>query len=85
MNSKETLKEAAREYYKRGQLGFEKAADTERAFLKGGLWQASRSYSKEELISAFEAGYDSARLHSSYKSNGTYQEDLNKFLKNFGK
>ena len=24
----ETLKEAAREYYKRGQLGFEKAADT---------------------------------------------------------
>ena len=43
------LREAAREYYKRGQLGFEKAADTEEAFLKGAKWQAERMYSEEEV------------------------------------
>ena len=48
MNNKETL-EAAREYYKRGQLGFEKAADTEMAFLKGARWQQERIYSEEEV------------------------------------
>ena len=48
--SKETLEKAAREYYKRGQLGFEKAADTEMAFLRGGKWQAERMYSKEDVI-----------------------------------
>ncbi len=47
---KETLKEAAREYYKRGQLGFEKAADTERAFLKGGQWVEERMYSEGEIL-----------------------------------
>jgi len=36
--------------------------------------------SKEELTKAFEAGHDSARLKSSFKSNGTYQEDLDDFL-----
>ena len=36
---KETLEEAAHEYFKRGQLGFEKAADTEEAFLRGAKWQ----------------------------------------------
>jgi hypothetical protein len=36
---KETLEEASREYWKRGQFGLEKPADTERAFLRGGLWQ----------------------------------------------
>ena len=46
----ETLEEAAREYYKRGQLGFEAAADTERAFLIGGKWQQERSYSEEEVL-----------------------------------
>lgn len=45
----ETLEEAAREYWKRGQFGLEKAADTERAFLKGGLWQSERMYSEEEV------------------------------------
>jgi hypothetical protein len=45
------LREAAREYYKRGQLGFEKAADTEEAFLKGAKWQAERMYSEEEVLS----------------------------------
>jgi len=44
----ETLEEAAREYYKRGQLGFEKASDTERAFLEGAKWQQEISYSEEE-------------------------------------
>jgi len=47
---KETLEEAAREYYKRGQLGFEKASDTERAFLNGAKWQQERSYSEEDII-----------------------------------
>ena len=47
---KETLEEAAREYWKRGQFGLEKAADTERAFLKGGKWQAERMYSEEEVL-----------------------------------
>jgi hypothetical protein len=49
-SKQETLEEAAREYYKRGQLGFEKASDTERAFLNGAKWQQERSYSKEEVI-----------------------------------
>jgi hypothetical protein len=47
--SKETLEEAAREYWKRGQFGLEKAADTERAFLKGAEWQQERMYSEEEV------------------------------------
>ena len=47
--TEETLEEAAREYWKRGQFGLEKAADTERAFLKGGKWQAERMYSEEEV------------------------------------
>jgi hypothetical protein len=46
---KETLEEAARNYFRRGQLGYEKAADTETAFIKGGLWMQERMYSKEEL------------------------------------
>ena len=46
----ETLEEAAREYWKRGQFGLEKAADTERAFLKGGLWQTERMYYEEEVV-----------------------------------
>jgi hypothetical protein len=50
-SKQETLEEAAREYYKRGQLGFEKTSDTERAFLNGAKWQQERSYSKEEVIS----------------------------------
>jgi hypothetical protein len=55
-----TLEEAAREYYKRGQLGFEKAADTERAFLRGGLWQQEQQkklYSEEEMIQTFHYGH----------------------------
>ena len=47
----ETLEEAAREYYKRGQLGFEKAADTEMAFLRGAKWQQERMYSEKEVLS----------------------------------
>ena len=48
---KETLEEAAREYYKRGQFGFEKAADTEMAFLKGAKWQQETMYSEKEVES----------------------------------
>ena len=50
----ETLEKAAREYWKRGQFGLEKAADTERAFLFGGLWMAERMYSEEEVIKIVE-------------------------------
>ena len=46
----QALKEAAHEYFKRGQLGFEKASDTERAFLNGAKWQQERSYSEEDMI-----------------------------------
>ena len=49
-SKQETLEEAGREYYKRGQLGFEKASDTERAFLNGAKWQQERSYSEEDMI-----------------------------------
>jgi hypothetical protein len=47
------LREAAREYYKRGQLGLEKAADTEEAFLKGAKWQQERMYSEADKIMKF--------------------------------
>ena len=53
----ETLEEASREYYKRGQLGFEKAADTEMAFFRGGKWQQERMYSEEDMKEAFIEGY----------------------------
>ena len=46
----QALKDAAHEYFKRGQLGFEKASDTERAFLNGAKWQQERSYSEEEVL-----------------------------------
>ena len=52
----ETLEEASREYYKRGQLGFEKAADTEMAFFRGGKWQQERMYSEEDLEVAYFEG-----------------------------
>jgi len=48
----ETLEEAAREYYKRGQLGFEKAADTERAFLRGGFWQQEKTCNHSYILTA---------------------------------
>jgi hypothetical protein len=46
-----TLEEAAREYYKRGQLGFEAAADTEEAFLRGAKWQQEQN---KKMYSALE-------------------------------
>ena len=46
----QALKDAAHEYFKRGQLGFEKASDTERAFLNGAKWQQERTYSEEDMI-----------------------------------
>lgn len=38
--------------------------------------QAKGQYSLEDMKKAFEKGHDSARKKSSYKSNGTYKEDL---------
>lgn len=57
----ETLEQTAHEYFKRGQLGFEKAADTEKAFIRGAKWQQERSYSEEDMKNAF----DSAREFNS--------------------
>lgn len=65
--NKETLEEAARNYFRRGQLGYEKASDTETAFNKGGLWMQERMYSEEEidkLISDFK--------HDLRESTSTY-------------
>ena len=52
----QALKDAAHEYFKRGQLGFEKASDTERAFLNGAKWQQKRSYSEEDMREAYKYG-----------------------------
>ena len=52
----QALKDAAHEYFKRGQLGFEKASDTERAFLNGAKWQQERSYSEEDMREAYKYG-----------------------------
>ncbi len=56
-----------------------------KAFIEGALWQNKRSYSLEELINAFSEGHKSAREKGSYRCNGTYQEDLDKFLEQFKK
>jgi hypothetical protein len=36
--SDEEIKEKSHDYFRKGQLGFEPASDTERAFLRGVLW-----------------------------------------------
>ena len=46
---------------------------------------SKKMYSEEDLFKAFEAGHDSARLKGSYKSNGTYKEDLDKWFEQFKK
>ena len=59
LDKQETLEEAAHEYFKRGQLGFEKAADTEMAFIKGAKWQQEQDknkYSEEDLEVAYFEG-----------------------------
>lgn len=81
-NKQETLEEAAREYYKRGQLGFEKASDTERAFLKGAKWQQERSYSEEDMREAFKEGFDS---HYESADNLTIQDKEDVFIEQFKK
>jgi len=49
MSKEETLEDAAREYWKRGQFGLEKAADTEMAFLKGAKSESARDYWFEQF------------------------------------
>jgi len=63
--TKETLEEAAHEYFKRGQLGLEKAADTEEAFLRGAKWQQERIYSEEDMLFAYKQGARLALLSQS--------------------
>jgi len=74
---KKELEEAAHEYFKRGQLGFEKAADTEKAFLRGGLWQAETMYSEEDLRKAFHVG----RLYQGREGDTTFEEWFEQFKK----
>ena len=40
--SDEEIKEKSHNYFMRGQLGFELASDTERAFLRGALWMCNK-------------------------------------------
>lgn len=70
---KTELEEAAREYWKRGQFGLEKCADTERAFLRGGLWQAEQmkeKYSEEDLKQAFHIG----RLYQGREGDTNFEQ-----------
>jgi predicted XRE-type DNA-binding protein len=72
----ETLEKAAREYWKRGQFGLEKAADTERAFLFGGLWMAERMYSQEEVVDLIEDWTKMAKGINHHKSKLTEEQVL---------
>jgi hypothetical protein len=79
-SKQETLKEAAHEYFKRGQLGFEKASDTEEAFLSGGLWQAEQmkeKYSEEDLKQAFHIG----RLYQGREGDTNFEQWFEQFKK----
>jgi hypothetical protein len=80
---KETLEEAAREYWKRGQFGLEKAADTERAFLRGGLWQAERMYSEEDIRKAID--YIPYEMQYGNLIGKKSDEEINKFIEQFKK
>ena len=42
----EEIKKESHNYFMRGQLGFEAAADTERAFLRGVLWMRDKILNK---------------------------------------
>jgi hypothetical protein len=53
----ETLEEAAENhYYKKLHISEEQHELFDYAFIEGAKWQQERSYSKEDLLSAFEAG-----------------------------
>ena len=44
--SDEEIRKESHDYFIRGQLGFEAAADTERAFLRGVLWMRDKILNK---------------------------------------
>lgn len=44
--SDEEIKKESHNYFMRGQLGFEAAADTERAFLRGASWMKDKILNK---------------------------------------
>ena len=80
---KETIEEAAHEYFKRGQLGFEKASDTERAFINGAKWQQERSYSEEDMRTAWNSSEQNMRFNfsSSLYKNITFEQWIEQFKK----
>lgn len=49
-------------------------------FLKQYKAAQTKQFSLEDIKKAFGEGHDSARKKSSYKNNGTYKEDLDKFI-----
>lgn len=60
------IQHEAHEYFKRGQLGFEKAADTERAFYKGAKWMhdfANNSEAMKENAIGFLEWYSMNRYY----------------------
>jgi hypothetical protein len=83
MKNKETLEEAAHEYFKRGQLGFEKASDTEIAFLRGGLWQAERMYSEDKVIILLNKF--GGKVYGDYTRNQTMEDFTEEWFEQFKK
>jgi hypothetical protein len=74
----ETLEEAAHNYFIKGQLGFEKAADTATAFLRGGLWQAERMYSEEEVLSIIDKAFHMYASSHRYDAKEWFEENKKK-------
>jgi len=88
MKEQETLQEAAKNYAEneiknRGNDSDKLICSID--FINGAKWDEERRYSEEDLRTAFTEGHDSARMKGSYKSNGTFEEDWNKWFEQFKK
>jgi hypothetical protein len=81
----ETLEEAAHEYFKRGQLGFEKASDTEEAFLKGAKWMQERMYSEEEVYILLEKSIKDCHLWELEEHYSGNYKNLTEWFEQFKK
>jgi hypothetical protein len=79
----ETVEEAAERVYPFVWNQAQYITKLERlAFIKG-YEERQKGLPEEDLIKAFEGGHDSARKKGSYKSDGTYAEDLKIWLTEF--
>ena len=80
VDKQETAEEAAERVYPLVWNQAQYITKLERvAFIKG-YEERQKRLPEEDLIKAFEGGHDSARKKGSYKSNGTYAEDLKIWL-----